>query len=154
MSDNKNSAVAVLPFKKLNKNTASNRSVDPIDYPLHTTFVFEPSCTDASFFVPTSEAVKRLASAPAMSRDMINSAYDFPDGKDNGMSSPITRKPGADIAVVSQSIAERAKELDKRAADIIEVDNIQKTLKDLDAKRASRQDKQVSQSQPQQGSSE
>jgi hypothetical protein len=74
-----------------------------IDYNEPTT-EYDDSLTDKTHFIPTQEAVKRLANQPPMSSDQINQSYDFPDGKDNGVTIPTGRKLGRDLAEISTEI--------------------------------------------------
>lgn len=65
---------------------------------------YDESLTDKSHFIPTSEAVKRLASAPPLGHDVVRQIYDFPDGRDNGSAVPLSRTKGVDMAVLSTAI--------------------------------------------------
>lgn len=58
---------------------------------------------DDSSFVPISEALKQLQNVQPLNESKLDSFYDFPDGKDNGMSIPISRSPRnfSDIAEIS-----------------------------------------------------
>lgn len=73
-----------------------------IDYELPV-IEYDESITDKSHFIPMAESVKRLSVGP-MSADTVATIYDFPDGKDNGMRVPLSRKKGIDIAEVSNEI--------------------------------------------------
>lgn len=73
----------------------------------------DKSITDRSHFVPTSEAVKGL-NGRAFTSDVINSAYDFPDGVDNGMAIPMSRSnPGVDLSELSVAKNKAISDLDK-----------------------------------------
>ena len=61
--------------------------------------VWDDSIVDRSHFIPVAEALKNLeGNAASMHADLTR--FDFKDGKDNGMSIPPSRRPGADIAEV------------------------------------------------------
>lgn len=64
--------------------------------------VFEDSITDPTFYTPIGSLVRKLNSQDkiAMSRDP--NLYDFPDGKDTGISLPLARRKGVDLAELSQ----------------------------------------------------
>lgn len=67
---------------------------------------FDESVADDSYFVPNSSAVARLSGGRPYSSDEVKLAYDFPDGKDSGLSVDIRRK-GRDLAEISTDIRER-----------------------------------------------
>ena len=100
--------------------------------------VFDESRTDRSHFVPTAEAVKRLAGAPPIGNDVVKTIYDFPDGVDNGATVPISRNKGVDLAVLSDSVrrqqAEFSSKLLAEAQDAKERAIIQKHIDSLASK--------------------
>uniref|UniRef100_A0AAU8B1F0 Uncharacterized protein n=1 Tax=Dulem virus 253 TaxID=3145730 RepID=A0AAU8B1F0_9VIRU len=64
---------------------------------------WDESIVDKSHFIPVAEALKNLeANSASMHADL--SRFDFPDGKDNGMTLPPSRRPGADIAEVQEYV--------------------------------------------------
>lgn len=74
--------------------------------------VWEDSIVDKSHFIPVAEALKNLeGNSSAMHADLTR--FDFPDGKDNGMVLPPSRRPGADIAEVQEYV----EMIDKSAKD-------------------------------------
>lgn len=62
-----------------------------------------PYMIDDSKFCPTSEALKNINGAPLTDKQ-IAASYDFPDGKDNGMSLPIGRGRFNDITELTAEI--------------------------------------------------
>lgn len=88
-------------------NTHSVLKVDNYELP-HTKVT--PYVVDDSFFIPTSEAIKQLGANSGVQTN-LKEYYDFPDGKDSGISVPITRtKNGKDIAEISTHIMESINE--------------------------------------------
>lgn len=74
--------------------------------------VWDDSIVDKSHFIPVAEALKNLeGNSSAMHADLTR--FDFPDGKDNGMLIPPSRRPGADIAEVQEYV----EMIDKSAKD-------------------------------------
>lgn len=65
---------------------------------------FGDSVTDFTDFVPSSELIKSLDS----SSDFTAYSFDFVNGKDTGMSPPLTRKPGYDIVDLVSDIRSRS----------------------------------------------
>uniref|UniRef100_A0AAU8AYE9 Uncharacterized protein n=1 Tax=Dulem virus 253 TaxID=3145730 RepID=A0AAU8AYE9_9VIRU len=64
---------------------------------------WDESIVDKSHFIPVAEALKNLeANSASMHSDLTR--FDFPDGKDNGMTLPPSRRPGADIAEVQEYV--------------------------------------------------
>ena len=64
---------------------------------------WDDSIVDKSHFIPGAEALKNLeGNSAAMHADLTR--FDFPDGKDNGMVLPPSRRPGADIAEVQEYV--------------------------------------------------
>ena len=63
---------------------------------------FDDSITDPTFYTPIGSLIRKLNSQDkvAMSRDP--NLYDFPDGKDTGISIPLSRRKGVDLAELSQ----------------------------------------------------
>ena len=60
---------------------------------------------DDSCFCPTSEAIKQLGRISDPSSGQLAEVYDFPNGKDNGKTLPITRRRDFhDLAEISQEI--------------------------------------------------
>lgn len=62
------------------------------DYTVYIKNEFGDSLVDKSHFVPISEALASLTPSDSMHVDE-NRNYDFPDGKDDGRSIPLGRKP-------------------------------------------------------------
>lgn len=64
---------------------------------------WDESIVDKSHFIPVAEALKNLeGNASAMHADLTR--FDFPDGRDNGMVLPPSRRPGADITEVQEYV--------------------------------------------------
>ena len=64
---------------------------------------WDESIVDKSHFIPIAEALKNLeGNSASMHVDLTR--FDFPDGKDNGMVLPPSRRPGADIAEVQEYV--------------------------------------------------
>lgn len=83
-----------------------------------------PYVVDDSCFIPMSEAVRQLEVSSSSDNTVEN--YDFPDGKDDGRSIPISRRKNVkDIAEVSSEImsdinnlSEKISKNQKKAAEI------------------------------------
>ena len=84
-----------------------------VDYELPV-IEYSESLVDKSHFIPTQEAVKRLVNAPPLSADIIETMYDYANGHDTGMNIPIGRKPGADLAEISQDIVARQNDINEK----------------------------------------
>ncbi|QCS37145.1 hypothetical protein [Tortoise microvirus 60] len=82
------------------------------------------SLCDKSYFVPMSESVKTVSSAP-LSQAEINACYDFKDGRDSGARVPVDRYKGLDLAEVSNYT--------RKVKDVVDKD-IQDAKADLEAK--------------------
>lgn len=64
---------------------------------------WDESIVDKSHFIPVAEALKNLeGNSASMHADLTR--FDFPDGKDNGMVLPPSRRPGADITEVQEYV--------------------------------------------------
>lgn len=64
---------------------------------------WDESIVDKSHFIPIAEALKNLeGNSASMHADLTR--FDFPDGKDNGMELPPSRRPGADLAEVQEFV--------------------------------------------------
>ena len=64
---------------------------------------WDESIVDKSHFIPIAEALKNLeGNSASMHADLTR--FDFPDGKDNGMVLPPSRRPGADITEVQEYV--------------------------------------------------
>lgn len=90
-----------------------------------------PYVVDDSCFVPISEAVSQLTTN-ALGDTVVSSYFDFPDGKDTGISVPISRtKNGKDIAELSSHIMDSINDIaDKK----IKAENELKAQKDFESK--------------------
>lgn len=65
--------------------------------------VWDDSIVDKSHFIPVAEALKNLeGNSASMHADLTR--FDFPDGKDNGMTLPPSRRPGADISEIQEYV--------------------------------------------------
>ena len=97
-------------------NTINTHSkIDVVDYEIPETPSSE-FVVDDSNFIPMSEAVKQLGSNN-IGTDVKNNYYDFPDGKDTGISVPITRtKDGKDIAEISSDIMNKVDDMSNKLA--------------------------------------
>lgn len=75
-----------------------------------------PYIIDDSNFVPISEAIKQLNKVAPVSDEEIAAAYDFVDGKDNGMTIPITRRNNIamDVVEVSTEIMKQTEVLSEK----------------------------------------
>ena len=71
---------------------------------------FDESVADDSYYVPNSSAIARLSGGRPYSSDEVKLAYDFPDGKDSGLSVDVRRK-GRDLAEISTDIRERQSDI-------------------------------------------
>lgn len=101
---------------RLNTINFENKLID-VDYQLPKT-KFGPYIVDDSNFIPMSEAVKQLTSN-VVSDSVNQQYYDFPDGKDTGISIPATRtKNCKDIAELSQQIMDSVEKTSQHLADI------------------------------------
>ena len=81
--------------------------------------VWDDSIVDKSHFIPVAEALKNLeGNSSAMHADLTR--FDFPDGKDNGMPLPPSRRPGADIAEVQEYVEAIDKSAKQKVADAVE----------------------------------
>lgn len=85
------------------------------DYSFNTSSKFADSLADRTNFVPLSEQIKSLdKSGRGLSKagDVGDSRfYDFPDGKDTGISVPVSRRKGADLAEISVSVRKDSKKI-------------------------------------------
>lgn len=64
---------------------------------------WDESIVDKSHFIPVAEALKNLeGNSASMHADLTR--FDFPDGKDNGMPIPPSRRPGADITEIQEYV--------------------------------------------------
>ncbi len=80
---------------------------------------WDESIVDKSHFIPIAEALKNLeGNAAAMHADLTR--FDFPDGKDNGMVLPPSRRPGADITEVQEYVEMIDKSAKQKMNDAIE----------------------------------
>lgn len=80
---------------------------------------WDDSIVDKSHFIPIAEALKNLeGNSAAMHADLTR--FDFPDGRDNGMVLPPSRRPGADIAEVQDYVQLIDKSAKKKMDDAIE----------------------------------
>lgn len=80
---------------------------------------WDESIVDRSHFIPVAEALKNLeGNSAAMHADLTR--FDFPDGKDNGMVLPPSRRPGADITEVQQYVEMIDKSAKQKMNDAIE----------------------------------
>lgn len=119
-------------MKRLNTiSTFDKTNVTTQDYIIPTYSDFPPSVVDKSFFVPDAEAVKRLASAPKLSSDEVRSMYDFPNGDDDGSPMPLTRRPGADLAELSNSILEKQSDISARLSALEHNNKVQNEINSL-----------------------
>lgn len=99
-----------------------------------------PYIVDDSKFSPISEALANI-NGQTLSDSQIAQSYDFPDGKDNGMTLPIGRGRFADIVDLSSEISKDSanlkedyqnfEESEKRKAKQAERLNMLKATKDV-----------------------
>lgn len=74
-----------------------------VDTKHNMTTIKAPYCIDDSKFCPTAEALKNINGTPLTDEQIANS-YDFPNGKDNGMSLPIGRGRFNDITELASEV--------------------------------------------------
>lgn len=86
-----------------------------VDYEQNYVTDFGESVTDDRYFTPRE--VQPLVAAPTPSPAL----YDFPDGKDNGVSLPISRRKGVDLAEVSSEINRLNREIETDFANALEL---------------------------------
>lgn len=80
---------------------------------------WDESIVDKSHFIPIAEALKNLeGNSSAMHADLTR--FDFPDGKDNGMVLPPSRRPGADITEVQEYVQMIDKSAKQKLSNAIE----------------------------------
>lgn len=81
--------------------------------------VWDDSIVDKSHFIPVAEALKNLeGNSSAMHADLTR--FDFLDGRDNGMSIPPSRRPGADISEVQEYVEMIDKSAKQKLAGAVE----------------------------------
>lgn len=81
--------------------------------------VWDDSIVDKSHFIPVAEALKNLeGNSSAMHADLTR--FDFPNGKDNGMLIPPSRRPGADISEIQEYVESIDKSAKQKLADAVE----------------------------------
>lgn len=91
---------------------------ETFDYTLPTK-EWDDSIVDKSHFIPIAEALKNLeGNSASMHADL--SRFDFPDGKDNGMFIPPSRRPGADISEVQEYVQMIDKAAKRKLNDALE----------------------------------
>lgn len=88
---------------------------------------FDDSLADKRYFEPVRESVKNIPSGSLSDSGL----YDFPNGKDNGMQVPISRKKGVDIAEVSQSVRKDTEKVRSKIKEQQEINEVQKQIDDL-----------------------
>lgn len=74
---------------------------------------FDPSITDPTFFTPVGSMVRKLNSQDKVSQSIPDMYYDFADGKDNGMSIPVSRYKGVDVTEIAQEIKQVSRDVEK-----------------------------------------
>lgn len=80
---------------------------------------WDDSIVDKSHFIPVAEALKNLeGNSSAMHADLTR--FDFPDGRDNGMVLPPSRRPGADITEVQEYVQMIDKSAKQKLNDAVE----------------------------------
>lgn len=88
-----------LCWSRVSSGGNSLRSIEPFDY-LHASS--GKYVVDDSHFVPFSEAVKQLG-CNSIGSD-FNLEYDFENGKDTGVSMPLSRKKGVTLPELSDAV--------------------------------------------------
>ncbi|WMC01586.1 hypothetical protein [Microvirus D_HF38_35] len=86
-----------------------------VDYEQSYITDFGESVTDDRYFTPREVQPLVAASTPSPA------LYDFPDGKDNGVSLPISRKKGVDLAEVSLEVGRLNKIVEDDLASALEL---------------------------------
>lgn len=81
-----------------------------VDTKHNMTTINAPYCIDDSKFCPTAEALKNIQGTPLTDEQIANS-YDFPDGKDNGMTLPIGRGRFCDITELASEVQKHSENL-------------------------------------------
>lgn len=74
---------------------------------------FDPSITDPTFFTPVGSMVRKLNSQDKVSQQIPDLYYDFKDGRDTGMTIPISRKKGSDLAEIEREIKQVSDDVSK-----------------------------------------
>lgn len=74
---------------------------------------FDPSITDPTFFTPVGSMVRKLNSQDKVSQSIPDLYYDFQNGKDNGMTIPVSRFKGADVTEIAQEIKQVSSDVEK-----------------------------------------
>ena len=86
-----------------------------VDYEQNYITDFGESVTDDRYFTPRE--VQPLVAAPTPSPAL----YDFPDGRDTGVSLPLSRKKGVDLAEVSLEVGRFNKIIEDDLASALEL---------------------------------
>ena len=86
-----------------------------VDYEQSYVADFGESVTDDRYFTPRE--VQPLVAAPMPSPVL----YDFPDGRDTGVSLPVSRKKGVDLAEVSSEVLRLNREVETDLANALEL---------------------------------
>lgn len=91
---------------------------------------------DDSNFIPMAEAVKQLNRINDPTFGQLAQVYDFPNGKDNGKSIPLTRRHDIkDIAEISAEITAEVKDINSKISEgidiAIEKQKFEKSIQDV-----------------------
>lgn len=89
--------------------------------------IFGPSQADKSHFVPVTDLSQIVGN---MTDSEKSSYYDFPDGRDNGASVPLTRKR-EDLAVLISEGRKLKKEVDSEISEAIEAEKNRQVVDNL-----------------------
>lgn len=90
--------------------------------------VWDDSIVDKSHFIPVAEALKNLeGNSASMHVDLTR--FDFPNGKDNGMVIPPSRRPGADLTEVQEYVELIDKSAKEKLNDALETQKAVEAMK-------------------------
>ena len=90
--------------------------------------VWDESIVDKSHFIPIAEALKNLeGNSASMHADLTR--FDFPNGKDNGMVIPPSRRPGADLTEIQEYVEMIDKSAKEKLSDALETQKAVEAMK-------------------------
>lgn len=90
--------------------------------------VWDDSIVDKSHFIPIAEALKNLeGNSASMHADLTR--FDFPNGRDNGMVIPPSRRPGADLTEVQEYVELIDKSAKEKFNDALETQKAVEAMK-------------------------
>lgn len=90
--------------------------------------VWDDSIVDKSHFIPIAEALRNLeGNSASMHADLTR--FDFPNGKDNGMVIPPSRRPGADLTEIQEYVELIDKSAKEKLNDALETQKAVEAMK-------------------------